>query len=653
MSQINTYSGLWINWSHGLFRGATLTLPQEYAGLLTSFLAIFVSFSGGMFWRILSYAIHQCNTTSHNKQRDALHLSRQVLLRNSGTSSGGAAWSMTVLGFSMHNRASHAILRMIPLVLLALLTMAVFGVSGVFTSYITKMPGNSTLIRGPHCGGFSLTSASSTSIFALSNVEGKALADTYQAATYASQCYQNESSLNCGTYVQPNLPFTTEQNVSCPFRSDLCNPTNQSAIAMDTGYLDSQTHFGINAAPWNRIKFRRRATCVPVYGGDFATMYNNSDGTHTVDIWAGTTHTGLADNLTFTYSSATVEGGIGYQLSAVYALYDPLGTFEATQWNPISALNTTDSDITLMMLAQNDMGYENPCYDPWITATLKLANISESIWEANDWVSLLGCIDQYQICNPTMTGDSGCSKLGGLESVAVDLTLRAPELGFNDLQVATISRFLTTQSYRGMYYNVQGRGANALNAQQKAWANLLYYLPPDQWEIEVTRWFATSLALEQAWSVEWATSPTNFDYSPSATVDVGWEYSPPTNAVQRKLCRNQLIRSSDTHISLSILGMAVILIVGGIIIIIGFSIDTVVGWFQRGHSRYRREQWLAEETLELHGVAYRVAGFPLDAGGEFPPSSTLGSAAPGVVEEEYETKANGYVPVTQAAGLRE
>jgi hypothetical protein len=70
---IHTYTGAWINWSEGAIRGATLTLSQKHAGVLSAFLAILVSFAGSLFWIILSFAIHQAYTSepaAHSPQQD-------------------------------------------------------------------------------------------------------------------------------------------------------------------------------------------------------------------------------------------------------------------------------------------------------------------------------------------------------------------------------------------------------------------------------------------------------------------------------------------------------------------------------------------------------------------------------------------------------
>src|SRR5437763_1529124 len=154
-------------------------------------------------------------------------------------------------------------------------------------------------------------------------------------------------------------------------------------------------------------------------------------------------------------------------LSAVSALRDPTGALTQQQWSPDPRLNQTDSDITLMMLSQNDIAYVSPSDDPWMPAHLHAdsTNLPEwigehDVWYGDYYVNLLGCIDQYQICNPNKDGSRGdCTKLAGQISVVQDVET----LGFNLAQLWTVNSFLERATYRGIYYAVEGRGAAALN----------------------------------------------------------------------------------------------------------------------------------------------------------------------------------------------
>jgi hypothetical protein len=147
-------------------------------------------------------------------------------------------------------------------------------------------------------------------------------------------------------------------------------------------------------------------------------------------------------------------------------------------------------------------------------------------------------------------------------------------------------------------------------------------IPPTQWQKEVTIWFSTALAKEQAGVVEWATAPRNFPSAPAGT-PLPYILTPPTDPIGMAQCRNQLIHNAGSYVNFSVLGMALILTVGGLIIVLGLTIDTVVGWVRRGRTRYLKDQWMAEETLELHKAAYSSLGLWVESGADMPSSSFL------------------------------
>ena len=57
--------------------------------------------------------------------------------------------------------------------------------------------------------------------------------------------------------------------------------------------------------------------------------------------------------------------------------------------------------------------------------------------------------------------------------------------------------------------------------------------------------------------------------------------------------------------SFSVLGLALILALGGVLIVLGAVVDTIVGWLQTGRkAEYRHTQWILEEKLQLQRAAY-------------------------------------------------
>ena len=92
-------------------------------------------------------------------------------------------------------------------------------------------------------------------------------------------------------------------------------------------------------------------------------------------------------------------------------------------------------------------------------------------------------------------------------------------------------------------------------------------IPSTQWHIEVSIWFSTCLAKLQPYMVEWATAPTNV---PLASQNL-FAVHTPTNPIEKAMCQNQLVRDKGLHQSFSILGMALILGLGGILVLLGMG----------------------------------------------------------------------------------
>ena len=267
------YTGIWINRSHGVVAGSTLTLNERDGGLLTAFLAMFVSAAGAATWKIMSYALHQAR--AKQEYQDGLHHQQQAILRNSD-SPVGASWQLMQLTWFWRSNATRYLMRTVPLAGLALLNLALFGVAGVFSSQVTKAPGNETLVRSPNCGFVSLED--SGSVKAQVDYNSIDINDTLPAAAYQRACYDNvENSLQCGQFIQRQLRWTSNQSSPCPFSPEMCYSGDMTAYEMDTGLIDSHDDLGINAPRIHRVQYRKVTTCSPIQTKDYRTEVNDTD----------------------------------------------------------------------------------------------------------------------------------------------------------------------------------------------------------------------------------------------------------------------------------------------------------------------------------------------------------------------------------------
>jgi hypothetical protein len=125
--------------------------------------------------------------------------------------------------------------------------------AGIVSSQIAKSSSSERLIIGPNCGFWSWT-GDGKDITSIDSFMSKTLRDTNVASTYSRACYSEEADpLRCNTYSQPRLPYTVNQNGSCPFKSGTCFMGETAAYSMDTGLLDSLEHLGINTPPDRRV----------------------------------------------------------------------------------------------------------------------------------------------------------------------------------------------------------------------------------------------------------------------------------------------------------------------------------------------------------------------------------------------------------------
>lgn len=256
------YHGIWTNWSHGQARGKTLTLSNQEAGMLTAFLALFMTVTSARLWVIIRFVAHQ--TRSRPNPQDGLRYQQQVILRNSASPSA-TAWAFLMIGFFWRSAARRALSRSLPWAVVAALYVLVFGIATVFSSRAVKMVGNEALIVSDSCGF-----TEPLHLFSWLGVSGlffKRHYDMLDAALYAQTCYNLDSMrshMRCNTYTVPRIEYYRDRNASCPFAQGVCLISDTAAYKMDTGLLDSHEVFGINAPQASRVQFRTLVVCAPL-----------------------------------------------------------------------------------------------------------------------------------------------------------------------------------------------------------------------------------------------------------------------------------------------------------------------------------------------------------------------------------------------------
>jgi hypothetical protein len=264
---------LLINLDNGAVQGASLTLPNQWALIISGFLALFVKLVGGYLWETICFAIHQ--TKASLDSQDDIHHQIQLVLRNSEHEST-FVWKLIKIGLA-HQGARFDVSRRS--VLLALLAIAhglgIWAAGGLSSRFIAGSDEVQSLPTT--CGWMKEDSFDNISDATWDTTNALLVMARYRyrkSASYARSCYGQVGGIPaaCGIFRELSLPYTISTTTPCPFGEKVCNG---SAISIDTGFLRSDLHLGINTRPEDSISFRKELTCVPLAGQKYTDGWKN------------------------------------------------------------------------------------------------------------------------------------------------------------------------------------------------------------------------------------------------------------------------------------------------------------------------------------------------------------------------------------------
>lgn len=226
------------------------------------------------FWRLICFMLHRYFSSSISQ--DGLYHQRQAILRNSDTAQDGA-WRMLMSLCAWHSgrRASRPILRLLPIIVLASAISFAFGVASIFSSHVTTDTANEVLLKGTRCGTLNSDQVDDLTKY-LAEFQPYTSERANQFLNYGMQCYTNTSSSDgCNLYIKPQLPLKSGRGVACPFKEGICK-LEADNLELDTGYLNSLEHLGINLSPSERFEFRMVHQCAPIKTEGYTEQFNDS-----------------------------------------------------------------------------------------------------------------------------------------------------------------------------------------------------------------------------------------------------------------------------------------------------------------------------------------------------------------------------------------
>jgi len=232
-------------------------MRQEYANSVVALVTILVSVGLGSVWNLLLFGLHQSRATT--APRDGLFRQQQVLLRSMGTP-GSVALDSIKLAKAWTTLTPKARLRSLPLAVMGLAFAVGCLAAGVFSSATISLTSLKVLVDSPGCQRIDMAAYLSAPPPLTVDLDTEV---HNVAVTYADRCYGSWATPSqCDSFVSSRIPIHSS---SCrtPFPSRITRDTDL-ALLLDTGYLDSNDVFGINAKKEDRAQIRRKATCTPL-----------------------------------------------------------------------------------------------------------------------------------------------------------------------------------------------------------------------------------------------------------------------------------------------------------------------------------------------------------------------------------------------------
>jgi hypothetical protein len=274
---------------------------------------------------------------------------------------------------------------------------------------------------------------------------------------------------------------------------------------------------------------------------------------------------------------------------------------DASDFKPVTDFQVPKADVTLIAI-YNKAVYKGQVDDPLFNAQIPADDQKQFYAPTNDF-AVLGCTEQYQFCEP---GSEKCTDLSGL--YAVQKAVKRGDLSLSNRQIATSSILWEAAWGMAMQWTIRLLNSRVLLAQDWVFTTTSTgssALPSRQWQEESYNLHNLSLAMFQHRVNQYAV-PDTFQVSEGTNADDYLET--PTDPDMLAMCKRQRVLSAQ-HYSVSVLGMAIILSVGGFLVMLDQSIAAIWFRFFNAHLRLaKRAEWTQTGTLQLHRQTLEARG---------------------------------------------
>jgi hypothetical protein len=553
---------------------------------------------------IISFAAHQLR--SDGNARDGLYHQRQAILRNAN----GPLYSLIYqarITWAWRHRAAQTWWRQFPLLSLGVVHIALFTASSILTSEVaTAHTSGQVLLRGENpCQWWVSPSDDPDQTTFWTTQRGV----FREARDYAATCYMSNSSIAeptnaCGTFVTPNITFTVQTNVPCPFSDPtFCRASPFGAIQLSTGDINSNTHLGLNADVEDQINFRQFTTCSPIPDTnetDFATDSSialTGNGISSQILTRNFYYSADANNVTYQALWSPEDTSTPYFINSLFV---GSNFSNVRDFNPDPGLMPNTADLTLHFVT-NTVNYIGQSNDSVFgTDDPDFPGENVVLWSGRKF-SAFACAHQYQFCNPVnnkCTLKGGWADLGNDSSDSLSFELWN-DSGLSPVQLATIKNFKVGAIFASPQFVTKALGQDSLLASNQLLLSSPHKsttLADDQFLQEMKFWFSIRLAVLQDEFVALVFNKAD----PRAVQELH-------SMGLDNLCQRQRIFNSD-FTSISVLGLSIILGIGLSIILLSFTLPRLVAHFQFVFDTdpYLTEEWESSELLQTQRKPHTV-----------------------------------------------
>jgi hypothetical protein len=282
------HTGFWINWSMYIYKrqiksltlagkesrvlGSTITLPSTQGNFLVAFLALFVHWTGVQLWGIACVLLYR---SRYSREGDGLYHQQQAVLRN-GVTNTNALMELTKIMAAWRSHTARPVSRSLALILLALFHIAAFAIAGIFSSRVAQT-NSEVLVKKGFCGvperptkdpsNFTADDWAATEAFYLSSQLREQARLSYVRSCYSDDFVQGYSP--CSLLAVDRIDSAVSESANCPFAGELC--MGGLVYKLDSGFLNSNREFGINAPASDQVYIRLVSTFAPLDATNFTS----------------------------------------------------------------------------------------------------------------------------------------------------------------------------------------------------------------------------------------------------------------------------------------------------------------------------------------------------------------------------------------------